>query len=119
MAAPTLPPNPLCRQLGIALPIVQAPMAGGWTTPALVAAVANAGGLGMLAGARISTDELRTQVKAVRALTDRPFGVNFLLAAPDPAPTDASPMQRVLDRGRSKFKLSSGPTQLSLPASQL
>jgi nitronate monooxygenase len=118
MATLTLPPTPLCRQLGIALPIVQAPMAGGWTTPALAAAVANAGGLGMLAGARITTDELRRQVEAVRALTDRPFGVNFLLAAPDAAPSDASPMQRALDRGRVKFGLSSGPAQLSLPASQ-
>ena len=44
--------TPLCSQLGIDLPIVQAPMAGGWTTPALVAAVCNAGGLGMLAAAR-------------------------------------------------------------------
>src|SRR5262249_50884989 len=96
-----------------------APMAGGWTTPALVAAVANAGGLGMLAGARISTDEMRAQVQAAPTLTDRPFGGNFLLAAPDAAPTDVSPMQRVLDRGRSKFKLPSGPTQLWLPASQL
>jgi nitronate monooxygenase len=114
-----LAPTPLCRRLGIELPIVQAPMAGGWTTPALVAAVCNAGGLGMLAGARISADALRTQVDAVRALTARPFGVNFLLAPPDPAPHDAGPMQRALDRGRAKLGLPRGPARLSLPASPL
>ena len=96
MAPRLLAPTPLCRQLGIALPIVQAPMAGGWTTPALAAAVSNAGGLGMLAGARISAEALRTQVQAVRALTDRPFGVNFLLAPPDPAPHDIAAVQGAL-----------------------
>jgi nitronate monooxygenase len=109
----------LCRRLGVALPIVQAPMAGGWTTPALVAAVANAGGLGMLAAARVSAAELRAQVETVRAATDRPFGVNFLLAPPDPAPRDAGEMQRVLDQGRARFGLPAGPALLRLSASQL
>jgi hypothetical protein len=45
--------TPLCHLLGIQYPILQAPMAGGWTTPALVSEVSNAGGLGMLAGARV------------------------------------------------------------------
>jgi nitronate monooxygenase len=120
MATHALPPNALCRRLGIALPIVQAPMAGGWTTPALVAEVANAGGLGMLAAARLSAQDLRAQVEAVRSATDRPFGVNFLLAPPDPAPGDAGAMQKALDRGRERFGLATGPARLSaLPASQL
>jgi nitronate monooxygenase len=119
LATHPLPPTALCRRLGIELPIVQAPMAGGWTTPALVAAVANAGGLGMLAAARLSTDALRMQVEAVRAATDRPFGVNFLLAPPDPAPRDAGEMQKVLDRARATFGLAVGAAQLRLPASQL
>ena len=120
MATHALPPTALCRRLGIELPIVQAPMAGGWTTPALVAAVANAGGLGMLAAARLSAHELRLQVEAVRAATDRPFGVNFLLAPPDAAaPLDAGEMQKALDRGRERFGLAAGPARLALPASQL
>jgi len=119
MAARALAPTPLCRQLGIELPIVQAPMAGGWTTPELVAAVCNGGGLGMLAGARISADALQKQVEAVRALTDRPFGVNFLLAPPDPAPQDVGQMQRALDRGRAKLGLACSPALPSLPASPL
>jgi hypothetical protein len=40
---------PPCDLLGIQYPIFQAPMAGGWTTPALVSEVSDAGGLGMLA----------------------------------------------------------------------
>jgi nitronate monooxygenase len=119
MTSAALPPTPLCRRLGIALPIVQAPMAGGWTTPALVAAVANAGGLGMLAAARLSPHELRLQVEAVRAATDRPFGVNFLLAPPDAPPSDAGAMQQALAPGRERFGLGAGPGRLSLPPSQL
>ena len=62
--------TPLCDLLGIWYPIIQAPMAGGWTTPELVAAVCNAGGLGVLAGARISPDKLREDVRAIKAKTD-------------------------------------------------
>jgi nitronate monooxygenase len=110
----------LCERVGIELPIVQAPMAGGWTTPALVAAVANAGGLGMLAAARITAEQLREQIDAVRAATDRPFGVNFLLAPPDAAPRDAAAMQRVLDEGRAALGLPPGQaTSPALPPSQL
>ena len=52
-------------------------MAGGWTTPELVAAVSEAGGMGMLAAARLTADELRRQIREVRRLTDQTFGVNF------------------------------------------
>lgn len=76
----------LTDRLGVRLPIVQAPMAGGWTTPALVAAVSDAGGLGSIAGAMLSLDALRNQIRQVRGATDRPFAVN--LFAPLPAPTD-------------------------------
>ncbi len=57
-------------------PILQAPMAGGPTTAALVAAVSNAGGLGSLGAAYLSPEKLREQVGEIRALTDRPFNVN-------------------------------------------
>ncbi|WP_337871487.1 nitronate monooxygenase [Meiothermus sp.] len=63
-------------------PIIQAPMAGGATTPELVAAVSNAGGLGSLAGALLPPDRLREAIRQVRRLTDRPFNVNlFVLEA--------------------------------------
>ena len=71
----------LCRRLGIELPIIQAPM-GGAAGPALAAAVSNAGGLGMLALFRADIDTVRRQIRQTRALTDRPFGVNLILAFP-------------------------------------
>ena len=51
------------------------------TTPALVAAVSNAGGLGVLAGTRYDADDLRRSIVEIRQLTDKPFGVNVLLGA--------------------------------------
>jgi nitronate monooxygenase len=61
--------------LGIRYPIVQAPMAGS-TTPELVAAVSEAGGLGSLGAARTPPDALRATIHRIRELTERPFGVN-------------------------------------------
>jgi nitronate monooxygenase len=111
--------TPLCHLLGIQYPIFQAPMAGGWTTPVLVSEVSNAGGLGMLAGARVSPDRLREDIRAVKARTDRPFGVNFLLAPPEPAGGDVTTVQRFLDRFREELGLPSGDTELSLPPSPI
>jgi nitronate monooxygenase len=51
----------LCRRLAIELPIIQAPM-GGAVTPALAAAVSNAGGLGMLMPWRAELDAVRRQI---------------------------------------------------------
>jgi len=61
------------------LPIIQGPMAGGATTPELVAAVSNAGALGSLAGSLLSPAALRTQTERIRSLTDRPFLLNFFV----------------------------------------
>ena len=81
----------LCDLLGIEFPIVQAPMAGGWTTPALVSAVSEAGGLGTLAGGRITAEELRGQIEETRRRTGRPFGVNSLVPAPEARPAETRP----------------------------
>ena len=62
----------LTRLLGIRLPIVQAPMAGGPTTPELVAAASGAGGLGIFAGAALSLDVLEQAIAAIGEVT---FGV--------------------------------------------
>jgi nitronate monooxygenase len=61
---------------GLELPIVGAPMAGGPSTPELVAAVSAAGGLGFLGAGYKTVEALRGDVAATRALTQRPFGVN-------------------------------------------
>ncbi len=109
----------LCDLLAIRYPVIQAPMAGGWTTPELVSEVSNAGGLGMLAGARVSPERLREDILAVRARTARPFGVNFLLAPPEAGNKDTVSVQHFLDRLREEFGLSSGETDLALPPSSL
>ncbi|MEA2624284.1 MAG: hypothetical protein QOD06_329 [Candidatus Binatota bacterium] len=71
--------TPLCRDLGIQLPIFNAGMGGGNAGPELAAAVSNAGGLGVLGMGGLPAPAVREAVRATRALTDRPFGVNLLL----------------------------------------
>src|SRR5688572_21990257 len=71
--------TPLCRDLGIQLPIFNAGMGGGNAGPDLAAAVSNAGGLGVLGMGGLPAPAVREAVRATRALTDRPFGVNLLL----------------------------------------
>lgn len=68
---------PLLKLLGIPLPIIQAPMGGGPSTPELVAAVANAGGLGSIAGAYLTPEQITEEIRRVRALTSKPFNVNL------------------------------------------
>lgn len=69
---------------GVELPIVQTGM--GWVSgSSLTAATAAAGGLGILASATMTLDELDDAISRVREATDRPFGVNLLPAAADAA----------------------------------
>jgi nitronate monooxygenase len=66
------------------LPIVQAPMAGGPSTPELTAAVTAAGGFGFVAAGYLSADTLREQLDRTRMLTGDPIGVNvFVPGTPD------------------------------------
>jgi nitronate monooxygenase len=64
-------------------PIVQAPMAGGVSVPALAAAVSEAGGLGFLAAGYKTADGMYQEIKQLRGLTNRPFGVNVFLPQPE------------------------------------
>lgn len=95
----------LADRLGIEHAIVQAPMAGGWTTPALVAAVSNAGGLGTLAAARITPDQLRHDIAETRRRTRRPFGVNFVLAPALPEADDDPRARELLAEIRARLGL--------------
>lgn len=70
----------VCDLLGIELPIVLAGM-GQAATPALAAAVSNAGGLGVLGAAACSPSRLRRWIRQTRELTSRPFGVDTILPA--------------------------------------
>jgi nitronate monooxygenase len=58
-------------------PLVLAPMAGGPSTPALCAAVSEAGGLGSYGGAYVAPGKLREEILAIRARTSKPFAVNL------------------------------------------
>lgn len=109
----------LCDLLGIRYPIIQAPMAGGWATPELVSAVCNAGGFGALAGARVSPEKLREDIRAVKERTERPFGVNFLLAPPEAGNRDVASAQGFLNGFREGLGLPPGGDELSLPPSPL
>ena len=64
------------------LPIVQAPMAGGVCGPRLAAAVSEAGGLGFLAAGYKTADGMYHEIKQLRQLTTRPFGVNLFVPPP-------------------------------------
>ncbi|MFF0224492.1 nitronate monooxygenase [Streptomyces sp. NPDC004629] len=64
-------------------PIVQAPMAGGVAVPQLAAAVSEAGGLGFLAAGYKTADGMYQEIKQLRGLTGRPFGVNVFLPQPE------------------------------------
>jgi nitronate monooxygenase len=76
----------------LAEPIVQAPLAGGASTPELAAAVNAAGGLGFLAAGYKTADAAREDIRKLRSLSGAPFGVNVFAppsAAPDPAAIEA------------------------------
>ena len=74
----------LTRRLGLLHPIIQAPMAG-TSTPELAAAVSNAGALGSISIASVDAVEGHRQIRALKALTARPFNVNLFCHAPAPA----------------------------------
>jgi len=111
--------TPICDLLGVRYPVIQAPMAGGWTTPELVSAVCEAGGFGVLAGARITPEKLREDIRAVKARTNKPFGVNFLLAPPEEGNRDTASVQRYLDRFRERLDLPPGEPDFAPPPSSL
>ncbi|MFN3974514.1 MAG: NAD(P)H-dependent flavin oxidoreductase [Dehalococcoidia bacterium] len=76
--------TPLCDLLGIRYPVLLAGMGtlrGRPTPPRLVAAVSNAGGLGVMGATALSPEEIRQRIREVRTLTDKPFGVDLLLPA--------------------------------------
>jgi nitronate monooxygenase len=87
----------MLASLGVHLPVIQAPMAGGATTPELVSAVSNAGALGFLAAATLSPKDIELQVAAIRLLTDKPFGINLFIL-PDHTVGDVTEINEAWDR---------------------
>ena len=82
-------------ELGVTIPVLAAPMAGGPSTPELVVAAARAGSLGFLGGGYKTPDALADQIAEVR-LAGVPFGVN--LFAPNPVPVDPGAYDTYRDR---------------------
>jgi len=80
--------TPFSSALGLRLPLIQAPMAGGPSSQELVAACSAAGALGSFGHAYTQPGDMRRQAAFVRARTDRPFHIN-LFVSPQPAPVDA------------------------------
>ena len=79
--------HPLFVKLGVALPIIQAPMAGGTDTPELVAAVGDAGALGSLGCGYLAPGAIETLAADMRTRMDRPFALNLFVrgdASDDP-----------------------------------
>ena len=101
-------PTVLTQRLGISHPIIQAPMAGGSDTPALVAAVGEAGGIGTIGAAYLAPAQILEAAKAVRERTKRPFGINLFSPLPAPAPPK--------DYGPAIARLAPYFSELGLPA---
>lgn len=89
----------LTDMLGIEHPVMLAGM-GGVSYHRLVAAVSSAGGFGCLGASTMADDEMVAEIAAVRELTDRPFGVDLLTAAPQDMP---SKVQSIIDGGATVF----------------
>jgi nitronate monooxygenase len=111
--------TPLTDLLGIEVPVLQSGM-GRVAGPELAAEVSRAGGLGILAGLRLSAEELRRQIRRLRELTDRPFGVNLWLHPDVETPVDVGAIpddlvqsvQGTLNRFRDRLGL---PATLERP----
>lgn len=74
----------ICNILGIRYPVFQGGMA--WiANSTLAAAVSEAGGLGLISAVNYGKEAVREEIRKARTLTDKPFGVNIMLAAPDAA----------------------------------
>lgn len=91
--------TPLCDLLGIEHPILLAGM-GGVSYAELAAAVSNDGGYGVLGMAGTSPDFIRAQMRKVKSLTDRPFGVDLLAASPESL---TAAVDIIIEEGASSF----------------
>jgi nitronate monooxygenase len=105
----------LLQALGLETPVIQAPMGGGPSTPELVAAVSNAGGLGSLAAAYLTPEQTIAAIRQVRALTARPFSVNLFAGGYSAdTPADEGPMLSLLAEVHAELGLPP-PTLPALP----
>src|SRR5207248_7449873 len=92
------------EELGLQNPVILAPLGGGPCTPELVAAVSNAGGMGTLAAAYLTAEQIEENVSRIRQLTKKPFGINLFSAGYEKKEHgDPSPMLNVLAAAHKKL----------------
>jgi nitronate monooxygenase len=104
--------NKLTKLIGTDYPIIQAPMAGGVTTSEFVSSVSNAGVLGMIGAGYMNPEELRKQIREIKQLTTRPFGVNlFIPQQPSYSAEDIKKANELLQSFRDELGIES-ETQL-------
>lgn len=99
-------PGDFLRALGVPYPLVLGPMAGGAGSPALVAAVSNAGGLGSFGAAYLSPQQILDTVKEIRGLTGKPIALNLFAGGYEPdRVVDAAPMLAVVAKAHERLGL--------------
>ncbi|KWZ78473.1 NAD(P)H-dependent flavin oxidoreductase [Heyndrickxia coagulans] len=97
--------NDLTKRLKIGYPIIQAPMAGGITKPALVAAVSNAGGLGMIGAGYLTAAQTKEQIREIKQLTGKPFGINLFVPGEFEVDEKVTAANGILNRVRKQLKI--------------
>lgn len=100
--------NRFLQLTSVNLPIIQAGMAGGITTPELVAAVANEGALGTIGAGYMTPESLRTTIRQVKQRTKKPFAVNVFATNLQAFSDDVSAMQAELNKFREELGITSG-----------
>ncbi len=90
------------------VPIVQAPMAGGPSTPALTAAVSGAGGYGFLAAGYLTPDGLHDSIATARTLTGAPFGVNLFVPSTPGDPGEGAAYASLLEPDAERLGVAVG-----------
>lgn len=112
--------NELRALLDIDYPIIQAPMAGGPTTPELISEVSNYGGLGMVGAGYLHTDQLTEQIGKVKRLTSRAFGVNlFIIDPPEVSEEEIESSSEALQYFRNKLNLKETSNDVSYKGNDL
>jgi len=108
--------NDLTQRLRIDVPILQAPMAGGISTPALAAAVSEVGGLGSFAAAALPAAAVRDGIRAIRGMTARPFAANFFVPSGPSSPPTGEALAAALEAVRPfREELGLGPAAAPAP----
>ncbi|WHX25900.1 nitronate monooxygenase [Virgibacillus halodenitrificans] len=103
-----------CKEMNIAHPIIQAGMAGGITTPELVAAVATNGCLGTIGAGYMSAPKLKEEIKQVKMLTSKPFAVNVFAINLETYSNEVSEMQQFLNKYRQELSINEGSREIKV-----